>query len=123
MASPNEQCTINNTIFGKILRKEAPARIIYEDDQCIAFHDINPQAPVHFLVVPRKYIPQLSKAKDEDELLLGHLLIVARKLAKEQGLKDGFRIVINDGFNGYQTIFHLHVHVLGGCRGVSTFFC
>ncbi|XP_076632708.1 histidine triad nucleotide binding protein 1 [Colletes latitarsis] len=103
-----------DTIFGKILRKEIPCNFIYEDDQCVAFEDINGQAPVHFLVIPRKPIPQLSKAQDEDEALLGHLMIVARKVAKLQNLDDGFRLVINDGKDGAQSVYHLHLHVLGG---------
>ncbi|KAJ0170292.1 hypothetical protein K1T71_014220 [Dendrolimus kikuchii] len=104
-----------DTIFGKILRKEIPAKLVYEDDQCVAFHDVNPQAPTHILVIPRKPIPQLSKASDEDEQLLGHLLIVARKVAAQEGLENtGFRLVINDGKNGAQSVYHLHVHILGG---------
>ncbi|XP_015114602.1 histidine triad nucleotide-binding protein 1 [Diachasma alloeum] len=103
-----------DTIFGKILRKEIPCKFIYEDDQCVAFHDVNPQAPVHFLVIPRKLIPQLSKAEDGDEAELGHLMNVARKVAKEQGLDKGFRLVINDGQDGAQSVYHLHMHVLGG---------
>ncbi|XP_043515387.1 histidine triad nucleotide-binding protein 1 [Frieseomelitta varia] len=103
-----------DTIFGKILRKEIPCNFIYEDDQCVAFHDINAQAPVHFLVIPRKPIPQLSRAEDGDEALLGHLMIVARKLAKQEGLDRGFRLVINDGQHGAQSVYHLHLHVLGG---------
>lgn len=108
-AAPTE-----DTIFGKILRKEIPCNFIYEDDQCVAFHDINAQAPVHFLVIPRKPIPQLSRAEDGDEALLGHLMIVARKLAKKEGLDRGFRLVINDGQHGAQSVYHLHLHVLGG---------
>jgi len=77
-------------------------------------NDLNPQAPVHMLVIPRKPIPQLSKAEDEDEALLGHLLLVARKVAKQVGLDKGFRIVINDGKEGCQSVYHLHIHVLGG---------
>ncbi|CAD6239482.1 GSCOCG00008710001-RA-CDS [Cotesia congregata] len=103
-----------DTIFGKILRKEIPCKFIYEDDKCVAFHDVNAQAPTHFLVIPRKPIPQLSKAADEDELLLGHLMNVARKVAKQEGLDQGFRLVINDGQNGAQSVYHLHLHVLGG---------
>lgn len=82
--------------------------------QCVAFDDINPQAPVHFLVIPRKPITQLSKAEDSDEALLGHLLIVARRIAKERKLDNGFRIVINDGPVGAQSVYHLHIHVLSG---------
>ncbi|XP_017766572.1 PREDICTED: histidine triad nucleotide-binding protein 1 [Eufriesea mexicana] len=103
-----------DTIFGKILRKEIPCEFIYTDDQCVAFRDINAQAPVHFLVIPRKPISQLSKAEDGDEALLGHLMNVARKVAKQEGLEDGFRLVINDGRNGAQSVYHLHLHVLGG---------
>ncbi|XP_076650313.1 histidine triad nucleotide binding protein 1 [Halictus rubicundus] len=103
-----------DTIFGKILRKEIPCKFIYEDDQCVAFHDVNAQAPVHFLVIPRKPIAQLSKSDDEDESLLGHLMLVARKVAKQEGLDNGFRLVINDGKHGAQSVFHLHLHVLGG---------
>ncbi|KAM3956136.1 histidine triad nucleotide binding protein 1 [Aphomia sociella] len=104
-----------DTIFGKILRKEIPAKFVYEDDQCVAFHDVNPQAPTHILVIPRKPIPQLSKAEDEDEQLLGHLMIAARKVAAQEGLdKNGFRLVINDGRDGAQSVYHLHIHVIGG---------
>ncbi|XP_053976974.1 adenosine 5'-monophosphoramidase HINT1 isoform X1 [Hylaeus anthracinus] len=103
-----------DTIFGKILRKEIPCNFIYEDDKCVAFQDVNPQAPVHFLVIPRKPIQQLSKAEDEDEGVLGHLMLVARKVAKQQGLDNGFRLVVNDGKDGAQSVFHLHLHVLGG---------
>jgi histidine triad (HIT) family protein len=103
-----------DTIFGKILRKELPCNFIYEDNLCVAFDDINPQAPVHFLVIPRKPIPQLSKAEDNDGPLLGHLLVVARKIAQKRNLKNGFRIVINDGPIGAQSVYHLHVHVLSG---------
>ncbi|KAK2580383.1 hypothetical protein KPH14_006138 [Odynerus spinipes] len=103
-----------DTIFGKILRKEIPCKFIYEDDKCVAFNDINAQAPVHFLVIPRKPISQLSKADDEDEALLGHLMLVARKVAQQEGLENGFRLVINDGKHGAQSVFHLHLHVLGG---------
>ncbi|XP_001623801.2 adenosine 5'-monophosphoramidase HINT1 [Nematostella vectensis] len=104
-----------DTIFGKIIRKEIPAEILHEDDQCLAFRDINPQAPTHVLVIPKKPIRQLSKADDSDEQLLGRLLIVARKVAAMQNLaNDGYRIIINDGKNGGQEVFHLHVHILGG---------
>lgn len=103
-----------DTIFGKILRGEIPTKFIYEDDKCVAFDDISPQAPVHFLVIPRKPIPQLSAAEDGDESLIGHLMIVARKLAKEKGLSNGFRVVVNDGPDGCQSVYHVHIHVLGG---------
>ncbi|XP_050546767.1 adenosine 5'-monophosphoramidase HINT1 [Daktulosphaira vitifoliae] len=103
-----------DTIFGKILRKEIPCDFIYEDDRCVAFHDINAQAPVHFLVIPRKPIEMLSSANSSDESLLGHLMLVASKLAKEQGLGNGFRLVVNNGKDGAQSVYHLHLHVLGG---------
>lgn len=82
--------------------------------QCVAFHDLSPQAPIHFLVIPRKTIAQLSKAGEEDEGLLGHLLLVARKVATQVGLTNGFRLVVNDGVDGCQSVYHLHIHVLGG---------
>nr|CAD7409768.1 unnamed protein product [Timema cristinae] len=103
-----------DSIFGKILRKEIPCKYIYEDEKCVAFHDVNPQAPVHFLVIPRKPIQQLSQAEDIDEQLLGHLMIVARKVAKDVGLHNGFRLVVNDGADGCQSVYHLHIHILGG---------
>ncbi|XP_063970150.1 uncharacterized protein LOC135157673 [Lytechinus pictus] len=101
-------------IFTKILNKEIPADIIYEDDQCIAFRDVNAVAPTHFLVIPRKEIPGLSDAEDEDSPLLGHLMTVARKLADKEPLDDGYRVVINNGQHGSQSVYHLHIHVIGG---------
>ncbi|MGH0172053.1 UNVERIFIED_CONTAM: hypothetical protein FKN15_062883 [Acipenser sinensis] len=103
-----------DTLFSKIIRKEIPAKIFYEDEQCIAFHDIAPQAPTHFLVVPRKPIAQLSKAEEADAALLGHLLIVAKKCAEEMGLSKGYRLIVNEGPDGGQTVYHLHIHILGG---------
>ncbi|KAL3884348.1 hypothetical protein ACJMK2_024495 [Sinanodonta woodiana] len=103
-----------DTIFGKIIRKEIPCSLIYEDDQCIAFKDISPQAPIHFLVVPKKPIVMLDEAKAEDQQLLGHLLLVAKKVAREQGLDDGYRLTINNGRDGGQSVYHLHIHVMGG---------
>ena len=105
------------TIFDKIVAKQIPAKIIYEDDQCLAFKDVNPQAPVHFLVIPklRGSLSQLSKARQADEALLGHLMFVAQFVAREQGVADtGFRIVVNDGVEGCQSVYHLHLHVMGG---------
>jgi len=104
----------NDTIFGKILRREIPADIVYEDDQCLAFHDVNPQAPTHVLVIPKKTITQLSTAGDEDSALLGHLMTVARKVAVQLKLAKGFRVVVNDGNDGAQSVYHLHLHILGG---------
>ncbi|XP_015233690.1 histidine triad nucleotide-binding protein 1 [Cyprinodon tularosa] len=103
-----------DTIFGKIVRKEIPANLIHEDDQCVAFPDISPQAPTHILVVPKKPIVQLSQAEESDAALLGHMLIVAKKLAQEAGLSKGYRIIINDGPDGGQSVYHIHIHVLGG---------
>ncbi|KAH3870094.1 adenosine 5'-monophosphoramidase HINT1-like [Dreissena polymorpha] len=103
-----------DTIFGKILRREIPTPYIYEDDKCVAFMDISPQAPTHFLVIPRKPIQCLDEAQDEDETLLGHLLLVAKKVAKEQGLDNGYRVVMNNGADGAQSVFHIHLHVMGG---------
>ncbi|KAM4590938.1 adenosine 5'-monophosphoramidase HINT1 [Odontesthes bonariensis] len=103
-----------DTIFGKIIRKEIPAKFIYEDDQCIAFPDVAPQAPTHILVVPKKPIVQLSQAEDSDAALLGHMMLVAKKCAHEAGLSKGYRIVINDGPDGGQSVYHIHIHVLGG---------
>ncbi|XP_004077101.1 histidine triad nucleotide-binding protein 1 [Oryzias latipes] len=103
-----------DTIFGKIVRKEIPVNLLYEDDQCVAFPDISPQAPTHILVVPKKPIVQLSVAEEDDAALLGHMLIVAKKCAKDAGLTKGYRIVINDGPDGGQSVYHVHIHVLGG---------
>ncbi|KAM6475876.1 adenosine 5'-monophosphoramidase HINT1 [Liasis olivaceus] len=103
-----------DTIFGKIIRKEIPAKIIFEDEKCLAFHDISPQAPTHFLVVPKKPIAQLSEAQDTDEELLGHLIIVGKKCAAELGLTRGYRMVLNEGPDGGQSVYHVHLHVLGG---------
>ncbi|XP_045608763.2 adenosine 5'-monophosphoramidase HINT1 [Procambarus clarkii] len=103
-----------DTIFAKIIRGDIPTKFIYEDDQCVAFHDVSPQAPVHFLVIPRKPVAMLSDAEDSDEQLLGHMMIVARKVAKEQGLDKGFRLVVNNGQHGAQSVYHLHLHVMGG---------
>jgi len=102
------------TIFKRIIDKEIPADIVYEDDECLAFRDVKPQAPVHVLVIPRKEIASLAAAGDADALLLGHLLSVAAKLATQLGLKAGYRVVINCGPDGGQTVDHLHLHILGG---------
>ncbi|XP_045019775.1 histidine triad nucleotide-binding protein 1 [Bubalus bubalis] len=102
-----------DTIFKKIIRKEIPAKIIYEDDQCLAFHDISPQAPTHFLVIPKKHISQISAAAD-DESLLGHLMIVGKKCAAHLGLKKGYRTVVNEGSGGCQSVYHVLPHALGG---------
>lgn len=102
-----------DTIFGRILRGEIPCYEVYSDDRCLAFRDVAPQAPVHVLVIPRKPIESLHQAGSEDEALLGHLLLVASKVAKQEGL-EAWRTVINTGAEAGQTVFHLHVHVIGG---------
>ncbi len=102
------------TIFEKIIDKEIPADIVYEDDRCLAFRDISPQAPTHVLVIPKQAIVSLAHAKDDDADLLGHLMIVARKVAEQEGLTNGYRAVLNSGPDGGQSVDHLHIHVLGG---------
>lgn len=102
------------TIFQKIIDKEIPADILYEDDQCLAFRDISPQAPTHVLVIPKKAMVSLAHAEENDAELLGHLLIIARKVAEQEGLVNGYRTVLNCGPDGGQSVDHLHVHVLGG---------
>jgi histidine triad (HIT) family protein len=101
------------TIFKRIIDKEISADIVYEDDRCLAFRDVNPQAPVHVLVIPRKGIPSLAAATNEDSALLGHLLSVVRTLATQLGVA-GYRVVINCGPDAGQTVDHLHLHMLGG---------
>jgi len=106
---------VADTIFGKISRGEMPADIVYEDDRALAFRDVNPQAPTHLLVIPRKPIEKLATAQREDESVLGHLLLVASKVAADAGLED-WRLVVNNGAGAGQSVFHLHLHVLGGRR-------
>ena len=102
------------TIFQKIIDREIPAKLAYEDDHCIAIHDINPQAPVHVLVIPKKNIARMAEATVADQAVLGHLLLTAAALAKKLGVAEsGFRIVINNGRDGGETVPHLHVHLLG----------
>ena len=105
---------MSKTLFQCIADREIPATFLHEDDLCIAFRDIAPQAPVHVLVVPRKAIPRIAEASSDDQALLGHLLLVARKVAHELNLKNGFRIVINNGKDGGESVPHLHIHLLGG---------
>jgi histidine triad (HIT) family protein len=104
----------NDTIFGKIIRREISADIIHEDNLCLAFRDIAPQAPVHFLVIPKQPIAQLADAESTDHALMGHLLLTAKRVAAQEGLSNGYRVVINCGEDGGQTVYHLHLHVLGG---------
>jgi len=101
------------TIFEKIIARQIPAKIIWEDDHAIAFHDVDPQAPVHVLIVPKKAVVRLADATDEDASLLGKLLLVARDLAKQLELSSGYRVVINSGPDAGESVPHLHVHLLG----------
>jgi histidine triad (HIT) family protein len=103
------------TIFRKIIDREIPADIIYEDELCLAFRDINPQAPIHFLVIPRQDLGSLAEAEPDHHTLLGHLLLKAAEVARSEGLvENGYRVVLNTGPQGGQTVDHLHLHVLGG---------
>jgi histidine triad (HIT) family protein len=103
-----------DTIFGKIIAGEIPAEKIYEDDHCIAINDINPQAPVHVLVIPKKAIPKLADATAEDQDVLGHLMLAAGNVARQLGVADAFRLIVNNGEGAGQTVFHLHLHLIAG---------
>ena len=110
MSGPQE------TIFSKIIRKEIPANIVYETDTVLAFRDISPQAPTHILIIPKRAIPSVAEATDADKMLMGELVLAAAALATREGLKEGYRLVVNTGADGGQTVPHLHVHLLGGRR-------
>jgi len=104
-----------DNIFLKIIRKEIPATVVYEDERALAFRDVNPKAPTHILVIPKKEIERVAKASAEDEGLLGHLLWVAAEVARKEGVeKNGYRLVINNGRDGGESVPHLHVHLLAG---------
>lgn len=103
-----------DTIFARIIRGEVPARIVHDDDRCLAFHDVAPQAPVHVLVIPKQPLASLAEATATDADLLGHLVVVATQLARTLGLDNGYRLVVNCGRDGGQSVDHLHVHLLGG---------
>jgi len=105
---------MSETIFTKIINKEIPADIVYEDDLCLAFRDINQQAPVHILIIPKKAIPKLNDAGVADQELLGHLMLVAYEVADKEGVADAFRLVLNNGAGVGQEIFHIHFHLLAG---------
>jgi histidine triad (HIT) family protein len=105
---------MQKTLFEKIIARELPANIVYEDEHCVAFKDINPGAPVHVLLVPRKVIPRLCDAKPDDQILLGHLMLTASKIAEQMGCGDAFRLAVNNGAGAGQSVFHLHLHILGG---------
>ena len=105
---------MSDTIFQKIIDKELPADIVYEDDSCLAFKDINPVAPVHILIIPKKKIEKISDSTQEDKELLGHLFLVAGDIAKDLGIEEAFRLVVNNGAGAQQTVFHLHIHLIAG---------
>jgi histidine triad (HIT) family protein len=105
-----------DTIFTKIINKQIPADIVYEDDLCLAFKDINPQAPVHLLLVPKKPLDMLTSAQADDQALLGHLLLAAGKIARQFNIDGAFRLVINNGEQSGQSVFHVHMHILAGRR-------
>lgn len=109
----------NPTIFGKILRGEIPATVVYEDDRCMAFRDVNPAAPTHVLVIPRKHLATIDDMTEDDEALVGHMVFVATRVARQEGVAEtGYRLVMNCGAGGGQSVFHIHLHILGG-RGMS----
>jgi histidine triad (HIT) family protein len=104
------------TIFSKIIDRQIPADIVYEDEHCLAFRDINPQAPVHVLLIPKKEIARLVDATAEDQALMGHLLLAASKIAGQLGVGEAFRLVVNNGAEAGQSVFHIHLHIIGGRR-------
>ena len=110
--------TVSETLFTKIINREIPADIVYEDDSCLAFRDINPQAPVHILIVPKKPIAKISDATEDDQALLGHLMLKAAEVAQQEGYGDAFRLIVNNGEAVGQQVFHIHIHILAG-RGFS----
>jgi histidine triad (HIT) family protein len=105
---------MSKTLFEKIIDREIPASFVHEDDLCVAIKDVNPQAPMHLLVIPRKPMPRLCDAVPEDQALLGHLLMVCNKVAIDAGYGEAYRVVVNNGAGSGQTVFHLHLHVVGG---------
>ena len=104
----------DKTIFAKIIDREIPADIVYEDDQALAFRDIAPQAPTHILIIPKRPIDMIENVEDGDAGLVGHLVVVAKKIAVQEGLASGYRLVFNNGRDAGQTVFHIHLHLLGG---------
>jgi len=103
-----------DTLFAKIIRREIPADIVYEDELCLAFRDVNPQAPVHVLLIPKKPLMKLADARPEDQALMGHLLLKAGEIARQLGVGDAFRLAVNNGADAGQSVFHLHLHILAG---------
>jgi histidine triad (HIT) family protein len=108
---PSENC-----IFCKIVKGEIPCRKVYEDDEVLAFHDIHPAAPVHFMLIPKEHVDSLAHVKDSHQDVLGKMMLLAHRLAADQGSPDGFRTIVNTGRIGRQDVFHLHMHVLGGTK-------
>ena len=102
------------TLFTKIINREIPADIVYEDEQCLAFRDIDPKAPTHILIIPKKEISKISEVSAEDQQLLGHMLLKAGDIARSEGVSDNFRLVVNNGEKAGQTVFHLHIHLMAG---------
>lgn len=107
-------CNAFMTIFTQIINREIPADIVFEDDQCLAFRDVNPQAPTHVLLIPKRPVASLDNLSESDAALAGHLMMQVPKIADQLGLSGGYRTVINTGADGGQTVFHLHIHILGG---------
>ena len=105
---------MNRCLFCRIVRGEAPARIVYQDEDITAFHDLHPRAPIHFLLVPNRHIVGVADVEPEDAAVLGKLFVVARRLAEQEGIVNGYRLVVNNGPRAGQSVFHLHVHLLGG---------
>ncbi len=105
---------MSDTLFKKIIDREIPAEIIYEDDNCLVFKDINPVAPIHVLIIPKIQIEKVSDAKKSDQDVLGHLMLVAGEVARDLGVEDAFRLVVNNGSGAQQTVFHLHIHLIAG---------
>lgn len=106
--------TAENCIFCKIVKGEIPSRKVYEDDEILGFHDIDPVAPVHFMLIPKEHVPSLAHVREEHQSVLGRILLLADRLAREQGSPDGFRTIVNTGRIGRQDVHHLHVHIVGG---------
>lgn len=113
-AWPLRSFIVPKTLFEKIIDREIPASIVYEDEHCVAFKDVNPGAPTHVLLVPRKPIAKLSDAQPDDQALLGHLMLAAPRVAAQLGVGDAFRLAINNGAGAGQSVFHLHLHIIGG---------
>ena len=110
---------MDKTIFQKIIEKEIPADIIFEDELCIVIKDINPQAPIHLLIIPKKQIPKLSDANNNDLEILGHLMLIVGNMSRQFNVEDAFNVVINNGENAGQTVFHLHIHLLAGNKELN----